>query len=68
LLVKLGSGFAVLAVMLIVIVLTDVFVVVDAPLASEYANVNAVMLSARMALDPLLLRVQVIRPVALLNV
>jgi hypothetical protein len=48
-----------------VILLTDVFVVVDAPLASKYVNVKAVMLSATVALAPLLLRVLVIRPVEL---
>jgi hypothetical protein len=59
---------AVRAVILIVILLTAVFVVVDAPLAFKYVNENAVMLSASVALDPPLLRVLVRMPVELSKV
>jgi hypothetical protein len=51
-----------------VILLTAVFVVVDAPLASKYVNEKAVILSASVALDAVLLRVLVMTPVPLLKV
>jgi hypothetical protein len=51
--------------MLMVILLTAVLVVVEAPLASKYVNEKAVMLSATVALEPVLFRVLVISPVEL---
>jgi hypothetical protein len=51
--------------MLIVTLLTAVFVVVEAPLTSKYVKEKAVMLSATVALEPVLFRVLVIRPVEL---
>jgi hypothetical protein len=51
--------------MLIVTLLTAVFVVVDAPLASKYVKEKAVMLSATVALEPVLFNVRVMSPVEL---
>jgi hypothetical protein len=51
--------------MLMVILLTAVFVVVDEPFASRYVNEKAVTLSASVALEPVLFRVLVMRRVEL---